>query len=244
MRLAFVAAAALAFAPAAHADAPCITQTFEASRFTVCPADAAEHDVEIAWADAQRMPYRAFHIYAEKNDVTRVRFAMNAGMFHLNGSPVGYLLINKRKLQKLSTKSGPGNFHLKPNGLFFTTATGFGVETTEDFAKRKNAVSATQSGPMLVIDGALHPEFQDDGPSRLRRNGVGVRDAEHAFFVISEGAVSFGKLARFFRDKLECPNALFFDGSVSSLWVPSQNREDRTVPFGPMVVVRDKAKPE
>lgn len=242
MRLALVVAVALALAPAVHADAPCAEQTFEGSRFTVCPADAGAHDVEIAWADRSGLPYRAFHIYAESNDVARVRFAMNAGMFHADGSSVGLLLINKRKLKKLSTTDGPGNFHMKPNGVFYITASGFGVETTEDFAKRKNAVSATQSGPMLVIDGALHPQFQDDGPSRLVRNGVGVRDTEHAFFVVSEGAVSFGKLARFFRDRLECPNALYFDGTVSSLWVPAQSREDRGVPFGPMVIVRDKEK--
>lgn len=242
MRSALAVAAALLAAPIAHADEPCSTRTFEGSRLTVCAADAKEHKVELAWADAGGTPYRAFHMYAAKNDVSRVRFAMNAGMFHFNGAPVGLLVINGKRLQKLSTKDGPGNFHLKPNGVFYITADGFGVEKTEDFAKRRNAKSATQSGPMLVIDDALHPEFQDDGPSRLIRNGVGVSDAEHAFFVISEDPVSFGKFARFFRDELKCPNALFFDGTVSSLWVPSQNRQDRGAPFGPMVIVSDKAK--
>jgi len=224
----------------ADANAPCAEQTFDGSRFTVCAVDTKTQDIELAWADSRGMPYRAFHIYAEKNDTKTVRFAMNAGMFHFDGSPVGLLKIDDRRIGRISTKDGPGNFHMKPNGVFFITAGNVGIETTDAFLKRKNADSATQSGPMLLIDGALHPSIQDDGPSRLIRNGVGIRGSHKAFFAISEDPVSFGKFARLFRDVLDCTDALYFDGSVSSLWVPSQNREDKAVPFGPMVIVRDK----
>jgi uncharacterized protein YigE (DUF2233 family) len=90
---------------------------------------------------------------------------------------------------------------------------------------------------MLVIDGALHPQIQNDGPSRYIRNGVGVRDEQTAFFVISSGVVSFGRFARFFRDELNCDDALFLDGSVSSLWAPQMERKDEITDLGPMVVV-------
>jgi uncharacterized protein YigE (DUF2233 family) len=93
---------------------------------------------------------------------------------------------------------------------------------------------------MLVIDGNLHPRFQNDGPSRYIRNGVGVRDTHRAYFVISSGAVSFGRFARFFRDELGCTDALFFDGSVSSIWAPSLDRRDDAHAIGPMVVVLDR----
>ena len=240
MRAHLLIISALIAAPAAHAEPPCAEQTFEGSRFTVCPVDTNRHKVEIVWADGGGVPYRAFHIYAERNDITAVRFAMNAGMFHADGFAVGLLKIDGQELQKLSTTNGPGNFHMKPNGVFFVTKSGVGVETTEDFAKRTDAVSATQSGPMLVINGALHPSFQADGPSRLIRNGVGVRGTTKAFFAISEDPVSFGKFARLFRDGLDCKDALYFDGTVSSLWIPSQSREDKSVPFGPMIIVRDR----
>jgi prepilin-type processing-associated H-X9-DG protein len=55
--------------------------------------------------------------------------------------------------------------------------------------------------------------------------------------VISNDEVSFGKLARFFRDGLKARNALYFDGSVSSLWDPANGRRDAYAPLGPMVVV-------
>jgi uncharacterized protein YigE (DUF2233 family) len=89
---------------------------------------------------------------------------------------------------------------------------------------------------MLVIDGKLHPAFEHDGTSRHVRNGVGIAPNGRALFVISEEPVSFGKFARFFRDRLKARNALFFDGAVSALWDPANGRRDITRPLGPMVV--------
>ncbi len=96
---------------------------------------------------------------------------------------------------------------------------------------------ATQSGPMLVIGGELHPAFDPDGASLKIRNGVGVDEAGRAHFLISEAPISFGKFARYFRDVAKTPNALFLDGSVSSLWDPAHERMDSRVPLGPLVVV-------
>jgi uncharacterized protein YigE (DUF2233 family) len=88
-----------------------------------------------------------------------------------------------------------------------------------------------------VLDGELHPKFDADGPSRLIRNGVGVKDPRTAYFVISEDAVSFGRFARFFRDALGCADALYLDGTVSSLWHPAAERQDAYTGLGPMLVV-------
>jgi uncharacterized protein YigE (DUF2233 family) len=104
-------------------------------------------------------------------------------------------------------------------------------------AQKPKPTWATQSGPMLVIDGKLHPKFDHDGASRHIRNGVGVTDAGDALFVISDAPVSFGKLARLYRDQLKCDDALYFDGAVSSLWAPSLDRLDAGRNLGPMVVV-------
>ena len=95
---------------------------------------------------------------------------------------------------------------------------------------------------MLVIDGALHPRFLPDSTSTYIRNGVGVSaDGQTAWFVISDRPVTFHRFARFFRDSLGAPNALYFDGSISRLFVPAQGRADFGLPLGPMVglVARD-----
>jgi uncharacterized protein YigE (DUF2233 family) len=95
---------------------------------------------------------------------------------------------------------------------------------------------------MLVIGGKLHPKFDPDGPSRYIRNGVGVTKDGKPLFVISDDPVSFGKFARFFRDGLRTPNALYFDGAVSSLWDPAAGRQDAHKPLGPIIVAL-KAQP-
>jgi uncharacterized protein YigE (DUF2233 family) len=162
---------------------------------------------------------------------------MNAGMYDEEGRPIGLAIVAGKQKHKISRNEGGGNFHLMPNGVFQVRDDGTAeVVTSKAWNPSPTIRLATQSGPMLVIDGKLHPAFEPDGTSRHVRNGVGIAGNGRALFVISEGPVSFGKFARFFRDKLKTPNALFFDGAVSALWDPANGRRDITKPLGPMVV--------
>lgn len=238
--LAVLAFVALGRTPARAAPA-CAPHAFEGSRFIVCAFNVDDHDLRLVSRDGDGRYIRSFaalgaHLGA---DARRLRFAMNAGMYNDAGAPIGLFIADGVEEEDLSRTDGPGNFHLKPNGVFWQDENGaVHVEATDAFAEAPRAVRwATQSGPMLVIDGALHPRFQHDGPSRYVRNGVGVRDERTAYFVISSGVVSFGRFARFFRDELGCANALFLDGSVSSLWAPELDRRDETDDLGPMVAV-------
>ncbi|MGZ5398172.1 MAG: phosphodiester glycosidase family protein, partial [Mycobacterium sp.] len=95
--------------------------------------------------------------------------------------------------------------------------------------QRPHTDLATQSGPMLVINGRLHPRFDRRSTSLKTRDGVGVRADGKVVFAISQGEVSFDAFARLFRGGLNCPNALFLDGgSASSLCAPSFNRHSNT----------------
>ena len=98
-----------------------------------------------------------------------------------------------------------------------------------------------QSGPLLLVDGKLHPEIQDDGPSKAIRNGVAVDAGGKAHFVISDAPVSFGQLARYFRDVVKVSNALYLDGQISSLWDPASERLDKGR-VGPIIVVTKREK--
>jgi uncharacterized protein YigE (DUF2233 family) len=246
--LLIVAALIIAFVVTARTqgaqDRPCEQRRFEGSRFIVCKYDAARHELRLASRTPDGAYLRDFDALADLlgSDSARLRFAMNAGMFNDAGAPIGLFIEDGAERHPLRLTDGPGNFHLKPNGVFWQSVDGaVHVTPSEAFdAVSADARWATQSGPMLVIDGALHPSFQHDGPSRYIRNGVGVRDGRTAYFVISSGAVSFGRFARFFRDELECRDALFFDGAVSSLWAPSLDRRDDAHEIGPMVVVLDR----
>ena len=96
-----------------------------------------------------------------------------------------------------------------PNGVFWIGDGVAGVEETSRYlADPPAARFATQSGPMLVIDGRIHPKILPTGTSEKIRNGVCVRDGTTAIFAISEEPVTFYAFARLFRDGLGCANAL------------------------------------
>jgi uncharacterized protein YigE (DUF2233 family) len=219
----------------------CMLKTFEGSPITVCTAKPALSEVSLALEDAQGEPLRGFIALQEHlgENAKRVRFAVNAGMYDDEGRPIGLFVSNGKEEKALNTRPGPGNFHLMPNGVFSIGEDNRArVETSTAYKGRGGQSKiASQSGPMLVIDGKLHPDIQEDGPSRNIRNGIGVNADGDIVVAISETPVSFGRFARFFRDEVACPNALFFDGTVSSLWDPATQRIDTSYPLGPILVV-------
>jgi len=239
-----VAAVVILRRDAGPRDEPCVVRMFEDSRFVVCTFDAQEHELRLASRGSGGDYLRSFaNLEADLGrDARRVRFAMNAGMYNDAGAPIGLYVAEGERQHVLRLTDGPGNFHMKPNGVFWQGEDGaVHVDTSEEYdAAQPPARWATQSGPMLLIDGAMHPSFSENGASRNLRNGVGVSDGRTAYFVISSGFVSFGRFARFFRDELGCTDALFLDGSVSSLWAPSLERQDTSETLGPMVVVLDR----
>lgn len=221
----------------------CERVTFDGAALTHCVADPAKHRIVTDLGPADGAPYRSLGKLAEaRGEDAAIAFAMNAGMFDEEGKPIGYYVEGGDRLQELNRADGPGNFHMKPNGVFFGGAGGWQIRTADDFYANvaDRPQFGTQSGPMLVIDGKLHPEISDNGPSKAIRNGVGVDEAGRAHFVISEGPISFGVLARYFRDVLETPDALYLDGSVSALWDPARDRVDSRAPIGPLLVVEKK----
>ncbi|MHA6333488.1 phosphodiester glycosidase family protein [Qipengyuania sp. CAU 1752] len=224
--------------PATSTASACEKVTFEEVALTHCIADPARHRITTVLGD----PYRGFSQLAKARSGADPAFAMNGGMFDAAGKPIGYYVERSERLKELSTADGPGNFHLKPNGVFYGSDGEWRIRATPSFLGNVSdrPKFGTQSGPMLLIDGKLHPEFSQDGPSRQIRNGVGVDSKGRAHFVIADAPISFGKFARFFRDVANTPNALFLDGNVSSLWDPASGRMDTHAPLGPLIVVENK----
>ena len=236
-----------AFAPApASAAEPaenCRKITHQSASYVVCTFDLRKHDLRLFLNDASGAPYGSFR--ALKTDLAKqdmaLPFAMNGGMYHRDRSPVGYYVEGRRKLKEAVTGPGPGNFHMRPNGIFFIEGKTAGVMESRAFLKRNRRPDyATQSGPMLVIDGKLHPRFLKGSESRKRRNGVGVINRHTVVFAISDSAVSFHDFATLFRDRLACRNALFLDGTISSLHAPQIGRADFLWPVGPIIAVVER----
>ena len=230
---------------AAQMESSCRPVIFENSSFTHCLAVPARHRISTVLAGRDGQPLRGFAELAASRgpSAAPVAFAMNAGMFGEDGQPIGYYVQDAERKQTLNTRDADGNFYMKPNGVFLGDDDRWHVRTTGDFLAdvKDRPRFGTQSGPMLVVNGKLHPEISADGESRLIRNAVGIDAEGRAHFVISNAPVSFGKLARLYRDKLDVDNALYLDGNVSALWSPASGRMDSGVPIGPMLVVEKRA---
>jgi uncharacterized protein YigE (DUF2233 family) len=223
---------------------PCHAVIHEERTYTVCEVDLRRQTVRLFWKRPDGEPYRALDSlpHALDKDRGRLLFATNAGMFDAQYRPVGLYVEDGRELVRISMRPGPGNFHLKPNGVFSITGETAAVSDSDSFLRDKPQVDfATQSGPMLVIGGQLHPRFVQARISQKRRDGVGIRDRHTVVFAISEDPVSFAEFARLFRDALACRNALFLDGgSVPRLYSPLLHRVGNLLPMGPMIAVFDR----
>jgi uncharacterized protein YigE (DUF2233 family) len=237
-RRASIAALAVSFIAAAAYGETCRTEIFEDIRYAVCEVHAGA-DLRLFLNGTDGVPLGSFERVREEmaTEHRQLVFAMNAGMYHPDRSPVGLYIEAGSEIRHIVTSDGPGNFGLLPNGVFCWSANGFSVNESRAFASAPPRCDyATQSGPMLVIDGALHPKFVARSDSRYVRNGVGVSgDGKTAWFAISDQPVAFHEFARLFRDRLATPNALFLDGSISRLYAPELGRDDFGFPMGPMV---------
>ena len=229
----------------AHAET-CRNESYAGNSYSVCEVDLTRDKLQLFLYADDGTPYGFFNTLntALGAQGKALGFAMNAGMYHEDRAPVGYYLEQGKELQGVVTSSGPGNFGLLPNGvLCLRDGRADVIETTAFQRRAPDCTSATQSGPMLVIDGKLHPRFLKDGTSRYVRNGVGTSaDGKRAVFVISNGVVNFHEFGVFFRDGLKLPNALYFEGNVSRLRAPELGRNDLGFsPLGPIIgVVTDK----
>ncbi|VTX93181.1 phosphodiester glycosidase family protein [Acinetobacter ursingii] len=193
-------------------------------------------DLQLFLNDPSQQPLLKFeNIKKQLHSYQRLEFAMNAGMYHPDYAPVGLYIENGKQLTPLNEQQGFGNFFMQPNGVVAWNDQQAVIETTQDFkTSRFKANYATQSGPMLIIDGKINPKFLADSDSLKIRNGVGIKD-NTLYFVITRHRVNFYQFAQFFKDELNIDNALYLDGSISSLYLPKIYREDHRYRLGPML---------
>jgi len=226
---------------------PCASETYDGDGYVVCRFDLTDSDIRFFWRQPDGTPYGAFSTLAEalKKDGASLAFAMNGGMYGDDLTPIGLYVEGGKELRPVNTatsheKPAP-NFYKKPNGVFYVGGGEAGVVTTEDFIARPPAAEfATQSGPMLVIDGKLHPAFIVGSDSVKPRNGVCAPSPTEVTFAITEGSVNFYDFGLFFRDHLGCENALFLDGgSAPGLYSPDLGRDDPPAHggYGPIIGV-------
>lgn len=236
-----VALLAISVAVSGDAKDGCRQDDFEGTPFSICEFSYSDNTIRLFLNDEAGRPFGSFAALSGTLAAQghKLLMGMNGGMYHPDRSPVGlYIEDNVQKMRAIA-RAGPGNFGMLPNGVFCVAASRLYVIETRAYLQQDIPCQfATQSGPMLVIDGALHPRFLVGSSSKYLRNGVGVsQDGQTAYFVISDAPVNFHTFARLFRDHLGLYQALFLDGNTSKLYAPSIGRADFGRAMGPMIAV-------
>lgn len=217
-----------------------------ANPYTVVPVERGEW-VQLYWRRPDGTDYRTFAAIRRAVDMEGLAFiaATNAGIYEPGFIPTGLHVERGVEQVPLNRDAGRGNFFMLPNGVFVVgDDRRAAVVSADDYAAGRTGVGrvayATQSGPLLVSDGALHPSFRMGSTSCRTRSGVGVTASGQVVFAISNGAVNFYDFARYFRDTLGTPDALYLDGGYPTrLWAPRQRRVEDGAFAGILAVVRD-----
>lgn len=153
--------------------------------------------------------------------------ATNAGIFEPGFLPTGLHIERGATLRALNLDRGEGNFFTQPNGVFFIAQGGAAIAESSAFARRgAQALEATQSGPLLLLDGKIPAGISPRSRHRKLRSGVCVIDAQKVALGISRAEVTFHQLARMFAQALSCRSALYLDGTISGLHAPQLHRAD------------------
>lgn len=171
----------------------------------------------------------------------RLIFAMNGGMYKKDGSPQGLYIEKGKELCAIDTvTNAKGNFYLHPNGIFYIDVkNNAAISSTENFKNKSNIKYATQSGPMLIINGQIHDAFKEGSTNLQIRNGVGLLPDNKVLFAMSREPVNFYDFASYFKS-MGCANALYLDGFVSRTYLPEQDQLQTDGDFGVIIGVTVK----
>lgn len=223
-------------------------ETFRDIPFSVVWIDLDENKLELFWKRPDGSPFVNFHglrdwLTAEGRELV---VATNSGIYAEDRTPLGLHIAAGETLRTLNPhKGGKGNFALKPNGVFYIDDTGAHIATTEDYAAGDHKPTlAVQSGPLLVIQGALHPKFEAESTSVNLRNGIGVQSGKKIAIAITNWPVNLHTFASFFRDHLKCADALYLDGTLSGLYAPALERTGPGAEYVGILAVTRPAKAE
>ncbi|MBD8348847.1 phosphodiester glycosidase family protein [Dysgonomonas sp. HGC4] len=199
--------------------------------------DLASSDLALYWKNDSSKIIKSIQnlkTFAESKN-RELLFAVNGGMYNANNTPQGLYIENFKTLSPIDTTSGSGNFYLKPNGVFYITANNIPVICkTEDFINNGHIKYATQSGPMLIIDGQIHPELKEGSTNLQIRNGVGILPDNRVVFAMSKTKINFYDLAMYFKSQ-GCRNALYLDGYVSRTYLPEKDWKQTDGDFGVII---------
>jgi uncharacterized protein YigE (DUF2233 family) len=199
--------------------------TYNQVRYSIVHVNLKTASVKMLWKNPAGDAYGSLsEAYRQFGD--DLLAVTNAGIYGGNKTPEGLHIEDGKQLHALNPDNGEGNFYWKPNGVFYLADDGAGIVESEKFdslGKRAGIKEATQSGPLLVIEGEINHNLKPDSRSLYARNGIGVKSADEVYILVSEDEVNLYDFASVFASRLGCRNALYLDGCVSQLYLPAHD---------------------
>lgn len=211
--------------------------------YTVATIDLNKQNLTLHWQNPTTgRPYQTFSQLRQRleKEGKKLLFATNSGIYASGLRPLGLHVEAGQTLVNLNNaRKGNDNFSMLPNGIFWVKGNQAGVTETQLYRRQNPEPDyATQSGPLLLQSGKIHPDFNRGSSSFKVRSGVGVCAGGKVKFAVSAGPVNFYSFATFFRDTLGCPDALYLDGSISAYATPQNSTQ--FVPFAGIWTVTAK----
>lgn len=222
----------------------CQNKTKKENDFVIYTANPKEQNISLYWENENGDAFKSIRNLKNylNNKGEKLIFAMNGGMFEPNNIPKGLYIENFKILRKIDTLKGEGNFYLQPNGIFYLTKNNEAqIVETKKFKNLSEINFATQSGPMLILDGKINSIFQKQSKNLNIRNGVGILNDGTLVFAMSKKEVNFYDFAVLFQE-LGCKNALYLDGFVSRTYLPEKNWIQEDGDFGVIIAISKKNK--
>ena len=230
---------------------------YKNTKYFVFVADLKKHDIKLHLnyrntkdKNAQKfISLNNVKDYLENVKIKEVLMLTNGGMYTPKNNPEGLLIADTVEIEPIDLGDSQRmlNFYLKPNGIFYIQNGKAYIEESSVFnskyiAKEISPEQATQSGPMLVIDGNHHPALNHGSSSKKLRSGVGIMNNGKVIFIISEksSVTNFHDFATIFKDIFGCKNALFLDGVISKMYLKTNNPSELSGGFGPIISVTKK----
>ncbi len=227
-----------------HIDkSPCQTIIFKKQKFDVCEFNPKKSKIDFYTKDEKRNKLKNFKRLQAylKRQKKKMTFAINGGIYDVGNIPMGLYIENGKQQSEIDKRKGRGLFYMKPNGVFvlYKDGTSAIMELAGYIEKGKkgNIKYALQSGPMLCVEGKIHPKFGAKSKSKYLRSGVGLNKSGNLVFAITQKSTNLHTFAKLYQEKLNCKNALYLDGAICKMYAPSLKRTKLNGNLAAMVAV-------
>lgn len=161
-----------------------------------------KNTLNLAFAKDDWFPAETVGRLAEKN---RALLAVNGGFFTSEWHPIGLRIQNSQVRSPLHTTPWWHVFYLKNNEPHMVSENEYHLDA--------QITLAIQSGPRLLMNGQMMPLK----PDKAERTAIGItKKGEIIILATEHWPLATPDLARFFKEKLDCTDALNLDGGSST----------------------------